>query len=37
MLFRFGKIDSPLYSFCKTVDETPTFIIAQKLNFFEIN
>ena len=23
MLFRFGKIDSPLCSFCKTIDKTP--------------
>ena len=23
MLFRFGKIDSPLCSFCKMIDETP--------------
>ena len=23
MLFRFGKIDSPLCSFCKVVEETP--------------
>ena len=23
MLFRFGKIDSPLCSFCKIIDETP--------------
>ena len=23
MLFRFGKIDSPLWSFCKMIDETP--------------
>ena len=23
MLFRFGKIDSPLCSFCKMIEETP--------------
>ena len=27
MLFRFGKIDSPLCSFCKMVDETPIHLL----------
>ena len=26
MLFKFGKIDSPLCAFCKMVDETPFFL-----------
>ena len=39
MFFRFGKIDSPLCFFCKTIDEThfSFFIIAQKQNFFGTN
>ena len=26
MLFRFGKIDSPLCSFCKMIEETPVHL-----------
>ena len=38
MLFRFGKVDSPLCSFCKMIDETPLhLLITQKQNVFETN
>ena len=34
MLFRFGKIDLPLYSFCKMTDETPLHFNFNFLVFF---
>ena len=39
MLFRFGKIDSPLCSFCKMIEETPLHLFYNciKTNFFGTN